>query len=115
MIGLSSLLLIVAAVVALPVIGLIGFVIFAIFRYCPVISRNFEVRPLFQPLKLAPEDLGEEVPFPAGDGLQLKGSYFKARTSARVGVLVYCHEFLSDRWSYRALPRQFARSWIRHF
>ncbi len=84
----------------LPVIGLMGFVVYATFRYGPVISRNFEVRPLFLPLKLTPEDLGEAVSFPTADGLELKGSYFKARTPSRVGVLVYCHEYLSDRWSY---------------
>lgn len=96
----SSLLLVAALLAALPVAALILFTIYGTFRYCPVISRIFEERPLFQPLTLVPDDRGEEVTFPAADGLELKGSYFKARTTSRVGVLVYCHEFLSDRWSF---------------
>jgi pimeloyl-ACP methyl ester carboxylesterase len=77
-----------------------GFVIFAVFRYCPVISRIFEERPVLLPLRLTPADPGESVSFRTGDGLELAGSYFKARTPERAGVLVYCHEFLSDRWSF---------------
>ena len=98
--GLFSLLYFAALLAAIPVVALISFIIYGTFRYCPVISRIFEERPLFQPLKLVPEDRGEEVAFPAADGLELKGSYFRARTKSRVGVLVFCHEFLSDRWSF---------------
>jgi pimeloyl-ACP methyl ester carboxylesterase len=57
-------------------------------------------RPVLQPPRLTPEDPGEPVTFPSQDGLMLAGSYFPARTSTRAGVLVYSHEFLSDRWSF---------------
>jgi pimeloyl-ACP methyl ester carboxylesterase len=79
---------------------MLGFVIFAVFRYCPVIIRIFEERPVLLPLRVTPDEVGEPVSFPTEDGLTLAGSYFKARTPSRAGVLVYCHEFLSDRWSF---------------
>src|SRR5262249_51989338 len=28
------------------------------------------------------------------------GSYLRARTAGRAGVLVFCHEYLGDRWSF---------------
>jgi len=87
-------------VALLPVIGMVGFVIFAVFRYCPVISRIFVERPVLLPLRVTPEDVGEPVSFLTEDGLVLAGSYLRARTPSRAGVLVYCHEFLSDRWSF---------------
>jgi len=99
-IGLSTLLIALAVLAALPVLIFGGFLAFTIWAYCPVIRRIFEERPMFQPLKVTPEDLGESASFRTADGLTLKGSYFKARTDSRVGVLVFCHEFLSDRWSY---------------
>ncbi|WP_240911073.1 alpha/beta hydrolase [Paludisphaera soli] len=100
MIGLSTLLIALAVVATLPVLVFGGFLAYTIWMYCPVIRRIFEERPMFQPLKVLPEDVGETASFRTSDGLTLKGSYFKARTDSRVGVLVYCHEFLSDRFSY---------------
>jgi pimeloyl-ACP methyl ester carboxylesterase len=73
---------------------------FLTIRYVPLIVRIFEEQPLFLPLRLAPRDGGESVRFPTEDGLMLAGSYFPARTAERAGVLVFCHEFLSDRWSF---------------
>ncbi|AMV39469.1 alpha/beta hydrolase [Planctomyces sp. SH-PL62] len=100
MVGLSTLLIVLAVLAATPVVVFGGFLAYTTWMYCPVIRRIFQERPVFQPLKIVPEDLGEPAAFPTADGLTLKGSYFKARTDSRVGVLVYCHEFLSDRWSY---------------
>ena len=31
----------------------------------------------------------------------LRGSYLRARTDEQAGVIVYCHEYLSDRWSFQ--------------
>jgi len=75
-------------------------VAYLIVRYTPIIGRVFEEKPMFLPLRLAPRDDGEEVRFTTSDGLELAGSYLRARSSSRAGVLVFCHEFLSDRWSY---------------
>jgi pimeloyl-ACP methyl ester carboxylesterase len=32
--------------------------------------------------------------------VSLVGTYYQARTAERVGVMVFCHEYLSDRWSF---------------
>ncbi len=67
----------------------------------PIIGRIFEEPPLFMPPRVTPVERGEEVEFSSEGGVSLSGSYLRARTEERAGVLVYCHEFLSDRWSYR--------------
>jgi pimeloyl-ACP methyl ester carboxylesterase len=80
-------------------VAMVGFLVFIAIRYSPIIGRIFEEKPLFLPLLVDPAFRGEEVRFPTGDGLELTGTYFPARTAGRIGVLVFCHEFLSDRWS----------------
>jgi pimeloyl-ACP methyl ester carboxylesterase len=98
-VGFSLLIDVVAssAVVALGL--LLCFLVYAIFKYGPVIGRIFELRPVFLPLRVTPDDLGESVKFTTEDGLELCGSYLRRRNPARVGLLVFCHEYLSDRWS----------------
>ena len=76
------------------------FLFYLVVRYGRFITRIFEERPLFMPLRVTPSDLGEPVTFRAQDGLVLAGSYFHRRSDDRAGLLVFCHEFLSDRWSY---------------
>jgi pimeloyl-ACP methyl ester carboxylesterase len=77
------------------------FLVYVSYRYGPIISRIFEEKPLFLPFKVAPEPGGEEVRFTTDDGLELVGTYLRAETPTRVGVVVFCHEFLSDRWSFQ--------------
>ena len=77
-----------------------GLVIYITIKYSPLVSRNFERQPLFLPLRLDPQELGEPIEFTTDDGFELKGSYLEGRTKAQAGIIVYCHEFLSDRWSY---------------
>jgi alpha-beta hydrolase superfamily lysophospholipase len=86
------------AILALAVVG--AFLVYAAVRYAPIIGRIFEEKPLFLPLRLDPKERGEAVRFTTEDGLELAGSYFQARTDTRTGVLVFCHEYLGDRWSY---------------
>jgi pimeloyl-ACP methyl ester carboxylesterase len=87
---------------ALPVLlAPVVLVAYLIVRYTPIISRIFEEKPMFLPLRLAPTSDGEEVRFKTADGLELGGTYLQARSPGRAGVLVFCHEFLSDRWSYQ--------------
>lgn len=69
------------------------------YRYAPIIGRIFEEAPVFHPLRVAPEAGGEEVRFPTPDGLELAGTYARHRAESRAGVIVFCHEYLSDRWS----------------
>jgi len=80
--------------------GLVG-VLYLTIKYTPVIGRHFQAQPLFMPLKLSPSEQGESVEFHTEDGLRLCGSYLRARTEEQAGVIVYCHEYLSDRWSFR--------------
>jgi pimeloyl-ACP methyl ester carboxylesterase len=70
-------------------------------KYTPVIARHFQAQPLFLPLKVTPVEDGESVEFSSADGLRLSGTYFRSRTLQQCGVIVYCHEYLSDRWSFR--------------
>jgi pimeloyl-ACP methyl ester carboxylesterase len=92
-------------IVLLPLLAALGllaaFLIHVAIRYTPIVGRIFEEKPLFLPLRVAPvENDGEEVRFLADDGLELGGTYLPCRSGLRIGVLVFCHEYLSDRWSY---------------
>ncbi len=100
MIGSINLLFILALAALIPAALAVAGVIFLIVRYTPVISQNFEKQPLFMPLSVTPLSDGERVRFPTEDGLSLAGTYLSARSGRRAGVLVYCHEFLSNRFSY---------------
>ena len=78
------------------------FVIYLTVKYSPIIGRIFEEQPLFLPLRVSPGERGR-----AGRVRDRR----RARRSpaptcrpgrpSRAGVMVYCHEYLSDRWSYR--------------
>jgi alpha-beta hydrolase superfamily lysophospholipase len=76
-----------------------AFLIYVWVRYSPIIGRIFEEAPVFSPLRVPPSLDGEGVQFRTPDRLTLDGTYFQARTDRRVGVVVFCHEFLGDRWS----------------
>lgn len=96
----SLLILLVPTLVALGLLAV--FLIHVAIRYSPIVGRILTESPLFLPLRVAPVvNDGETVTFPTKDGLKLAGTYFTARTPTRLGVLVFCHEYLSDRWSYR--------------
>ncbi len=83
--------------------ALAGFIalVYLTVKYVPVIGRNFEKQPLFMPLRVKPTDHGESVEFRTEDGLRLAGTYFRKRTEELAGVFVYCHEYLSNRWSFQ--------------
>jgi pimeloyl-ACP methyl ester carboxylesterase len=82
------------------VLSLVIFLAYLVFRYGPVIVRIFEERPVFMPLKLSPTEQAEPVSFVTEDGRALSGTYLRRRSRERAGLLVFCHEYLSDRWSY---------------
>jgi uncharacterized protein len=86
----------------LSVAAIVAFLAYAVVRYTPIIGRIFEEKPMFLPLRVPRSEEGDDVRFRTQDGLDLVGTYLKARTSQRTGVMVFCHEYLSDRWS--ALP-----------
>ena len=71
-------------------------------RYAPIIGRIFEEKPLFLPLRVAARGPGRGGRVPTDDGLDARGhATCRRRTATGPGVLVFCHEFLSDRWSYQ--------------
>jgi pimeloyl-ACP methyl ester carboxylesterase len=100
-IGLVSSHPILALAVILPAVLGIGVLIYLIIKFAPIIGQKFVEPPLFLPLRVVPLECGESVEFRTEDGQKLSGSYLRARTRERAGVLLYCHEFLSDRWSFR--------------
>ena len=75
------------------------FIAYLLIRYTPIVMRIFEEPPLFMPLRAAPEAGGEDVRFRTRDGLELAGTYHRTRAAERAGVVVFCHEFLGNRWS----------------
>jgi uncharacterized protein len=100
-IGYSSFSSVLLVVLAIPILLALMAVVYLTVKYTPVINRIFQAQPLFMPLKETPVERGESVEFRTADGLRLSGSYLRARTEEQAGVIVYCHEYLSDRWSFR--------------
>ncbi len=78
------------------------FFAYTVIRYTPVILRIFTETPVLLPLRHEPEPSSDDIRFQTEDGLELVGTYFPTRRNRRTGVIVFCHEFLGDRWS--ALP-----------
>jgi pimeloyl-ACP methyl ester carboxylesterase len=68
-------------------------------KYGPPIRRIFEESPIFSPTEGVPHPTAEAVEFPTADELRLRGSYLRAPTQKPKGLIVFCHEFRSDRWS----------------
>jgi uncharacterized protein len=100
-IGLTSAFPLLAAWLGVPLFFLVLFLVFVTIKYSPIVSHFFLQQPPFLPLRLSPGETGETVRFTTDDGLCLSGSYLPGRTSEQAGVIVYCHEYLSDRWSYQ--------------
>jgi alpha-beta hydrolase superfamily lysophospholipase len=80
------------------VAALVAFLIYVSIRYSPIVARIFEETPMLLPLRAQPL-VGDDVSFSTADGIRLAGTYLPAQTEARAGVIVFCHEFLSDRLS----------------
>ena len=93
----ASLIVLTSTLLAIAMI--VVFLIYVVVRYTPIVGRIFEEKPMFLPLRVSPVEGDEDVRFRTSDGLELVGTYFKARTAQRSGVLVFCHEYLSNRWS----------------
>ncbi len=85
--------------IGLAALSLVGFLVYIWWTYCPIIVRIFEETPVFAPLRVSPCEAGENVRFLTDDGRELAGSYFKTFAAKRLGVIVFCPEYLGDRWS----------------
>lgn len=68
-------------------------------QYGPPIRRIFEEDPIFVPTAGAAPAAAERVEFQTPEGLTLKGSYLGALGGKPRGLVVFCPEFRSDRWS----------------
>jgi uncharacterized protein len=90
----------IAIPLGVALVGLIAFLSYIALRYAPIIGRIFEEKPLFLPLRLSAEPGGTDVTFRTKDGLTLAGTYYGATTRSRVGQVIFCHEYLSNRWSF---------------
>jgi pimeloyl-ACP methyl ester carboxylesterase len=69
--------------------------------FLPTITRVFEESPIFSPPEEPHDAAAENVRFSAADGTELQGSWLSATGGARRGVIVFCHEYLANRWSCR--------------
>lgn len=96
---MSSVLWIALSAAAGLAAALAAFLGYIYVRYSPIVGRIFEEKPLFFPLRVPPSPDGEEVRFETADRRTLAGTYFRARAPRRLGVVVFCHEYLGDRWS----------------
>jgi uncharacterized protein len=74
-------------------------VVYVLVRYTPIVGRIFGEKPVFLPLRVEPDPTGEDVRVGTADGLTLTGTYYRARTPERIGQIVFCHEYLGDRFS----------------
>lgn len=91
--------------ISLSLAGVIGLFVlvtsYICIRYVPKIMRIFGERPLFLPPDEPPIDGAENVRFRTQDGLWLQGSWLPARNGHARGTIIFCHEYLSNRWSCR--------------
>jgi pimeloyl-ACP methyl ester carboxylesterase len=67
--------------------------------YVPIVVRIFSETPLLLADASQPLADGEECAFKTSDGLHLRGTYFGTMAEERLGVVLFCHELTSDRWS----------------
>jgi pimeloyl-ACP methyl ester carboxylesterase len=96
---LQTALWITGGVVAVVVATLVLRTYLIISRYGAPIRRIFEEDPIFVPSEGSPHPESEEVEFPTPEGLVLRGSYLATPATPAKGVVVFSHEFRSDRWS----------------
>jgi pimeloyl-ACP methyl ester carboxylesterase len=59
----------------------------------------FESRPPFAAERRAPDPTAEPVSIPTSYGLRLQGSLFRTMKANPRGLVLFCHELDSDRWS----------------
>lgn len=88
-----------AALAGTIVLALALWVISLLWRYLGVIVRIFEEKPLFIVPRGQPIPGSEEIRFRTSDDLCLAGSYLHTSAAQRRGVILFCPEFGSDRWS----------------
>lgn len=63
-----------------------------------LILRFFRKEPAFEIAATTPDDCAENVTFTTSDGLTLHGSWYRHVEEHPRGVIVFCHEFMGNRW-----------------
>jgi pimeloyl-ACP methyl ester carboxylesterase len=83
--------------------GIVGFVLLGeIVLHCYAIAAAVpivETRPPFGPERFPPDPTAESLSFRTRDGLLLSASLFHPRGQAPRGLVLFCHELESNRWS----------------
>ena len=87
------------ALLGLLAIALVYRTLMSIRVYGPRIRRMFDESPIFSPTEGTPHPNAEEVEFPTTNGLKLRGCYLATPSGKPKALIVFCHEFRSDRWS----------------
>jgi pimeloyl-ACP methyl ester carboxylesterase len=82
-------------------LALLALWVYLTIKYTPKIVRIFEEQPVLMPLRISPVAADETVEFLTGDARRLAGGYYRRRRAERNGLVVFCHEFLSDRFSFQ--------------
>ncbi|MBX3441336.1 MAG: alpha/beta fold hydrolase [Planctomyces sp.] len=69
--------------------------------FARVVVGHIEHRPRLRAVRLPADPDAETFAVPTPDGVELAGSILRSRTRPAQGVIVYCHEFGGDRWSFQ--------------
>jgi pimeloyl-ACP methyl ester carboxylesterase len=69
--------------------------------FLPTMMRVFEETPIFAPPDEPPHPDAENVRFQALGGVWLQGSWLVSKSNERRGTIIFCHEYLANRWSCR--------------
>lgn len=67
--------------------------------YVPIAVRIFDESPWLSCKREDPIEDGEHITFSARDGHRLEGTYLATTRRQRLGVILYCHELMGDRWN----------------
>lgn len=67
-----------------------------------ILLPKISEKPMFMALRVPPCADGERVKFSTTDGMLLQGVYVKTKLPNRLGTMIFCHEYLADRWSFQA-------------
>jgi pimeloyl-ACP methyl ester carboxylesterase len=99
--------LLIITYVLLALVGFLGlafasYLTYVVWRYLDRVIRIFEEKPLFIIPRGDRLASGTDVPFQTSDGVTLAGSYVRTPARKRLGVVVFCPEFGSNRWSCSA-------------
>lgn len=73
------------------------FTVWVLLHHGGTVVRIFQTKPMFLVSAAEPVADAEPVTFNAGTR-QLVGSYLKHTGGPRRGVILFCHEYLADRW-----------------